>query len=549
LTGLAYSHLNLASINGTLHPDTAEAEYREGLKIWKRMAREHPEVPGYTVRFAESVGYFGDMLRMNRRLDEAAEAYQTALRISSETVAPGIDALNLRRVAAYARFGLGRTHSAALRWADAIASLNEAARLYDELIAEIPAMSAVVEMQVMVDESLADAYREIGNSEAELQWRRRNVADGRRLLALGATDDKYAESLAAAIERLGDALTTHGRHAEAELAFREVLDQRQTSRPEPGIRFRDAYRIKEKLVTQLAEQGRTDEAVDVCRECEELCRSWVAARPDQRLAKRSLHDVLKRLADLVESGGFVEQAGRLRSEAIGLESSDSFRRPGNVSADIMALREEMDSAERTRLASRPAQAIEQIDRVLAALARFEDQISADRFLRKVAVDAHAGRAMSLSALGRHAEAVGNWERAILYDRDGRAWIRINCACDLALAGRIEDAAQAVDDALRQFPDLKPIELRAAAGAMAACAQVVPVEGRRFREYSQVSLQLLQRAIGSGYQNVAELDADRQFSVIRALSEYATLTAPLREGQAAGDEEPSVDARAALDKSP
>jgi tetratricopeptide (TPR) repeat protein len=549
LTGLAYTHLNLASINGTEHADTAETEYLAGLQIWERLVRDHPDVPGYSVRYAESIGYYGDMLRSCQRYDDAAEAYRTALRISDEVRNPGADAVTVRRITAYAHYGLGLIHSETGRVAESISMLSEAARIYDDLAATVPDMNAVVELQVLVDEALAQAWGQSGQTENELHWRKQNVTHGRRLLELGPSDERYAESLAAAVERLGDALTAHGRHAEAELAFREVLDQRQTSRPEPGVRFRDAYRIKEKLVTQLAEQGRTDEAIEVCRECEELCRSWVAARPDQRLAKRSLHDVLKRLADLVESGGFVEEAGRLRSEAIGLESSDSFRRPGNVSADIMALREEMDTAERARLASRPAQAIEQIDRLLAALARFENQISTDRFLRKVAVDAHAGRAMSLSTLGRHAEAVGNWERAIIYDRDGRAWMRINCACDLALAGRIEDAAQAVDDALRQFPDLKPIELRAAAGAMAACAQVVPVEGKRFREYSQTSLQLLQRSIEGGYQNVAELDADRQFSVIRALSEYATLTAPLRKGQAAGNEERSVDARAALDDIP
>jgi hypothetical protein len=145
--------------------------------------------------------------------------------------------------------------------------------------------------------------------------------------------------------------------------------------------------------------------------------------------------------------------------------------------------------------------------------------------------------MSLSALSRHAEAVGSWERAIAYDRDGRAWMRINRACDLALAGRIEDAAQAVDDAVRQWPDLKPIELRAAAGALAVCARAVPHAGRRYQEYSQGAIGLLQRAIEGGYRNVAELDSDAQFEVIRALPEFHELTATLRSTAAVKGQRP------------
>ncbi len=548
-TGLAYTHLNLASINGTEHPETAEAEYQAGLKIWERLVQEHPEVSGHSVRYAESFGYFGDLLRSCQRYDDASEAYRTALRISSGVSNPGADAVTVRRITAYAHYGLGLIHADTGRVADAIACLSEAARIYDDLVDEIPDMNAVVEMQVLVDEALADVCGRAGQSDAELHWRQLNVTHGRRLLELGSADEKYAESLASAIERLGDALTARGRHADAEQAFREVLDRPQKTLPESGVRFRDAFRVREKLVTQLTGQGRSAEAVETCRECVEFCRSWVVARPDQRLARRSLHDALKRLADLVESRGFVAEAGRLRSEAIGLESGSSFRMPGNVSAEFAPLRAEMDAAERIRLAARPAQAIEQIDRVLATLSGLDDEIDSDRGLRKLAVDAHAGRAMSLSALGRHAEAIGSWERAIAYDRDGRVWMRINRACDLALAGRIEDAAQAVDDAVGQFPDLKPIELRAAAGALAVCARAAPAEGKRFRDYTQAALRLLKRAIAGGYQNVAELDRDRQFSVIRALPEYAELTAPLRVSPVSGPSEPTAAPRAALDTAP
>jgi serine/threonine protein kinase/tetratricopeptide (TPR) repeat protein len=549
LTGLADTHLNLASINGSEHPGTAEAEYRAGLKIWERLVRDHPEVPGYSVRYAESIGYFGDLLQSCGRYDDAAEAYRTAMRLCGEIPSPGADAVTIRRITAYAHYGLGLAQSGTGQLAEAIASLNEASRIYLELAAEIPNMNAVAEMQVLVDEALASVCGQAGQTDAELSWRMRQVTHARRLVELGPADEKYAESLASAIERLGDALMAQGRNAEAEQTFREAQERPQTARSELALRFRDAFRIKEKLVAQFGEQGRNDDAVQACRECVELCRSWVAARPDQRLAKKSLHDALTRLADLLESSGFLEEAGRLRSEAIGLESSGSFRSYGNVTAEFASLRDQMDEAERTRLASRPAQAIEQIDRVLAELSNVENQIDSDRRLRKLAVDAHAGRAMSLTALGRHAEAVGSWERAIAYDPDGRAWMRINRACDLALAGRIEDAAQSVDDAVRQYSDLKPIELRAAAGALAVCAQVVPQDGKQFRDYTQTSLGLLRRAIESGYRNVAELDGDRQLSVIRALPEYASLTAPLREGPVPRNAEPMAGSRPALDAAP
>lgn len=84
------------------------------------------------------------------------------------------------------------------------------------------------------------------------------------------------------------------------------------------------------------------------------------------------------------------------------------------------------------------------------------------------------QARTLSALGRHAEAIPCWDRALAVGDDSPAGLVIGRARDLALGGHIKESAAAIA-ALEPRSDLTAAECRLAAGVLAACARRGPAD--------------------------------------------------------------------------
>lgn len=329
LSGLAYAHLSLASIFSSRNLEASEAEYRNGIRVWKQLVRDHPDVVGFRVRLAESLGYFGDCLRVRERLTDAETAYADSLRTIREIEHPGTEATTARQVTGYALFGLGRTRAATKRSEEAIANLREAANVYGELVTQFPEMSAPIEVLVQIYGAMADLFAGLNQLDGSVKALERTVDYRRSLVRLSPNNAAYSQALAETQSRLAKVSSSPERRDQAVQARQqEVLaleEAAKSSNPQTALG------AKWKLANLYRDIREFDKAEQAFRDCAEMWRSRLASEPGNPEVKRRLERVLKELEVTREARR--NSAAATNSAPVRTASSDG-EHPGKASADI-----------------------------------------------------------------------------------------------------------------------------------------------------------------------------------------------------------------------
>jgi tetratricopeptide (TPR) repeat protein len=167
-----------------------------------------------------------------------------------------------------------------------------------------------------------------------------------------------------------------------------------------------------------------------------------------------------------------------------------------------------------------AKAIATLQPVYRADPRFS---TARQFLR----NSHWGRAMALGRLGRSAEALADWERALeLDDGSQRTVLRLGRAVALACAGQPAQALAAADE-LAGAGQLTARQLYNLAEVYAlAAAQLPPAAADRS---AARAVELLRQAFAKGWTNVAHMLKDADLDALRGRADYANLLWDLADG--------------------
>jgi tetratricopeptide (TPR) repeat protein len=172
-----------------------------------------------------------------------------------------------------------------------------------------------------------------------------------------------------------------------------------------------------------------------------------------------------------------------------------------------------------------AQAIRTLD---AVLAKDQGNLGARQFLR----NAHWSRAEALTQLGRYAEAVHDWDRALELDEGaGRPALRLQRASTLVRAGQ---AAQAVveADALTQGKDVPGETLYDTACLYALASAALKDNSQQAETYAAKAVALLRRAQAAGYfqkpARIAHMKKDTDLDSLRNRADYRALVKLLEE---------------------
>ena len=107
--------------------EEAEKAYREALGIYRRLAKEKPQV--YEPDVAMTLNNLGVVLKNLRRLEEAEGAYREAEKIYRRHDVPDQRAMLLSN--------LGRLQMGQERWEEAVETLREAVEQVERLRAEV----------------------------------------------------------------------------------------------------------------------------------------------------------------------------------------------------------------------------------------------------------------------------------------------------------------------------------------------------------------------------------------------------------------------------
>ncbi len=465
---LAATHNNLGlAVADRGRRAEAEAEFRAALALDERLAAEYPGEPAYRARLASTHGNLGLLLKMLGRRAEAEPEYRAALAVYEALAAehPGEPAY--RAAVAVGHYGLGVLLADQGRRADAAAEYRAAVAPEVRLAADHPAAREYRTAVARSHVNLALLLAGQGQRAAAEAEDRAALPLLERLAAEYPGLPEYRRNLATAHSNLGLVLADLGKRAEAEAEHRAALAglERLAARDPAAAEYRaDLARTHRFLGVLLAGQGRPADAAAEFR---------AAAAGYERLA--------------AEHPDVAEYAVNLGAHA--LDRGD------------------------------PAAALDWFAGAVAALEpvhRADPQPGkARQFLR----NSHWGRARARKQLGRFAEAVADWDRALaLDDGSGRAALRLGRAITLAAAGDVAPALAAADELARAWPAPPVQRYNLACVYALAAAKLPPADAGRA---AAKAVGALRQAAAAGLA-MPHLLADPDLAAVRGRADFAEL---------------------------
>jgi serine/threonine-protein kinase len=475
------SFLHLAWITMELgDKEAAVRHYQQGLAIFAALVREHPGNPLHRVWLARGSNDLGVLYRQVGKQDEAERLFREAIAVQEALARDWPKEPAARFDLAKHRGNLGIFYRDLGRRDQAEQQLRVAVDLFQALVREYPRWA---EYQAC----LAHAYNNLGLLCSVQQQPKEMERLFREALALhkALAEDhpqvpSYRDGLALTYRELGDVYAATGRPQEAERSYGEALFfQKVLLHDHPALL---AYRVNlattwDTLARFLQDRGRPKEAAEAFQEVVKLSE---ALRRDYPADRQHALDL----------GGAQCNLGWLLSKA-----------------------------------NSPAEGLAWFSRAIATLGewlvREPRQATSRQFLR----NAHWGRADALTRLGRHAEAVQDWDRAIELDTGpDRKELRLQRALSLA---RSKDPSRATGEA---------DELARAPGAGAstcydlACvfALSAAVDGSQAEAFAARAVDLLRQAIARGYKDVAHLKQDTDLDALRTRDDFQELLRQLAD---------------------
>jgi tRNA A-37 threonylcarbamoyl transferase component Bud32 len=162
----------------------------------------------------------------------------------------------------------------------------------------------------------------------------------------------------------------------------------------------------------------------------------------------------------------------------------------------------------------------------AALEKQPRHVKARESLRH----SHAGRALTLARLDRHAEARAEWERALDLDTwPDRNEYRLQHALALARLGEHANAVKECD-ALAKGKNLPAATLYTLAQAYARSVAAIRDKATKEATINR-ALDSLRQAVAAGYNNVTSLKQDKDLDALRQRAEFSKLVSDLGAGGA------------------
>jgi serine/threonine-protein kinase len=522
--------------------EAALADYERMRGVFAQLAADFPAEPEYRQALARSHNNQGLLLQALGRWPEAEAAYHRALDLKVQLAAdfPAVPAC--RQDLAGSHGNLGILLEALGRRPDAEAEFRRALALQAQLAADFPAEPAYRQDLAKTHNNLGLVLQALGKwPEAEAECRRA-LALQARLAADFPAEPAYRQELAHTHNSLGTLLADLGKRPEAEAEFRRAIalqEKLATDFPTVPEYRQDLSKHHNNLGKLLRFLGRGPEAEAVTRRAialQERLAADFSGVPAYRQELAKSHGNLGLLLQALGRRPDAEVEYR-RAIALRAQLAADFPTVPDYAVDLAAGCCNLGNLVRDR--GEPAASLDWYARACAALrpvlAKEPGLALARRFLRNT----HWGRAEALERLGRHAEAVADWEQALALndDRPCDAEFCLGRSGALARAGRPDPATAAVEELLRPGNAdhgtlYEAARVYALAAAQAAKAAPPHTSSLRAEQYAQRAAALLRQAVQKGYQDVAHMKKDAELDSLRPRLDFQRLLADL-EAKAPG----------------
>jgi tetratricopeptide (TPR) repeat protein len=530
---LADCYNNLGSLwMSTGHLDRAEEAFGNSLKIRHRLARARPAVVQFRNRLAASHNNLALVYKDSKRSVRAEAEYKEALALWDGLLHDNPGVIEYRRAVGLCHNNLGWLYLIHLgQPSRAEASFRQALRVREKLAREHPSF-------VGCQTDLADTYRSLGLVCERLG--RRDESEGFALKALAIMElfpsdvPRYRFDLANSYQVLAWRYYTTGKMERAERFYDKALalcNGLVAQHPEVGQYLRTLGFVHHGKGILYVSLRRPKDAEGAYREAIRVREKLARASRGQPESLDNLAWSCNNLGNLYAETGRKELAEAARKKAFAIR--ERLVRENPRVPDYAASLAVSYGAQADRLRD-GGEALEALDwygraiRLLEGVLRKQPRRAQER---KSLCLTYWGRAAALSKkLGRHKEALPDWERARAYD-NGEYWdqIWVHQAITYARLG----------DHLRATGDMKALEARAAAEhktvkggtyyvmafvyALSATAAAddprlsAADRARLDPEYSARAVQLFRRLHGQGhFKDLKEVEHLRQATELEGL---------------------------------
>jgi serine/threonine protein kinase/tetratricopeptide (TPR) repeat protein len=431
-------------------PARAEEAFRHALKLLQALRDEYPSDPWYRRGQANLWNNLGVLLQALGRLDEALVVHQKAVDLGKDLFA------EFPRDPYY-RQNLGQCHNNLSnllfkflsRQDDALTSIQQAEDLFQKLVNEFPTTPEYREHLAVTLNNKSGMLGELGRGKAAQAAQEQALDIQEKLAADFPSVPSYRLSLAEWHNTLAWSLVRLGRYKESLAACDRavgILDRLLQAAPGPPEYRQVLGRAHHNRAEVLCQLGSPEDALDAFKKAVSIQKKLVDDYPlilgnryDLGMSYFNMGEALLRI-------GRADEAGAAFATGLPLYEKLTHDSPADVSYAVglagcyrgmgsVALRQLQPEAALAWY----AKALAMLEPVLAKEPRLEKA-------RRFAAVTYAGQALALDELGRHAEALKDWDRALAHD-DGKRHeeIKLHRAATLARLNPIPPIALVVGE--------------------------------------------------------------------------------------------------------
>jgi tetratricopeptide (TPR) repeat protein len=475
-------------------PDQAEEALGRALAVRAKLAEAHPEAAEYQLELAATHNNLGFLYGETQRSDGAGPAFEKALALLEQLDRSGPHVPAHRSALASTYNNLADWHRASRRPDQAREWLVKAVGILEPLVREHPGDPTLTSGLATAANNLAQNHRSMGHPEdAEAAFLK---ARGHWQALAKAYPEalEYQHALATVNDSLGDLYRATHRLDEAEAALLAALAVRKhlaADHPKIAAYQQGLANSHHLLGVYYHAGGRRDEAETSLREAQTILEA--VARDSPQVSEIPVQ--------------------------LGLTNSNL----GRVLVDQ----------------GKPEAALESYARAIAVLGPLRQIDSRWAQAKPYLLNAHVQRALILSRLDRHAEALSEWDQALAVDSDSPR-LRLLRAGTLARLGDHAKAtalASALGNVAGTSYDAARVFALASAAAREDATLAQADRSRLSEQHALRALELLAQAQATGYfQKRAAIDQlakDSAFAPLRSRDDYTKWLQRLKDGAKAG----------------
>jgi serine/threonine protein kinase/tetratricopeptide (TPR) repeat protein len=473
---------------GMLHAELGEVEpairdFEAMRAIFARLVEAHPAESEYRGGMAASRNNLGQLLARLGKQPEAAVEYRAALRVQEALVADFPKNRRYRENLSSSHVNLGVVLARIGKRTEAEMEYRAGLKLLEALAADFPKAPEPCRYMGITHNQLGVVLNEVGrHPEADVEHRAA-LKLHEVLAAEFPKVPEYRDDLARTHYMLGILLASLGKRPEAEVEYLAALKMYEALAAEfprvPGYRCNLAM-THNNLGVVLKDLGR---------------------RPEAQVEHRAALKVQEALAaEFPKVPGYRHDLG------------GSYCNMGTLVCD----------------GGNPAEALAWYARAISTLVKALGEDAQDVETRQWLGNSHEGRAGALDRLGRHAEALLDWDRAIELDEGpGRNTVRMGRAASLVRSGQVIQGVTAAESML-QSPHLSEGAIYVGAAVFSLASAATRRDAKKSDAYASRAVLLLRQAFSRGYKDVADVNRNTDLEPIRNREDFRQLLRQLKD---------------------